>query len=88
MGQKSEPSNTSHRRLRRWFVMFTPVRYRYRRWSLKSQTVLRRRGQGTISELETGSGNDFRIGKYGQWDPFIHARDLGGLGILDPGLEG
>jgi hypothetical protein len=37
---------------------------------------------------EMGSGNDFRIGKYGQWDPFIHARDLGGLGILDPGLEG
>ena len=37
---------------------------------------------------ETGSGNDFRIWKYGQWDPFIHARDLGGLGIMDPGLGG
>ena len=37
---------------------------------------------------ETGSGNDFRIWKYGRWDPFIHARDLGGLGIMDPGLGG
>ena len=37
---------------------------------------------------ETGSGNDFRNWKYGQWDPFIHARDLGGLGIMDPGLGG
>ena len=35
---------------------------------------------------ETGSGNDFRIGKYGQWDPFIHTRGLGELRILDPGL--
>ena len=37
---------------------------------------------------ETGSGNDFRIWKSGRWDPFIHARDLGGLGIMDPGLGG
>ncbi|MEY4691192.1 MAG: hypothetical protein RIT19_1517 [Verrucomicrobiota bacterium] len=37
---------------------------------------------------ETGSGNDFRIGKYGRWDPCIHARELGGLGTMDPGLGG
>ena len=37
---------------------------------------------------ETGSGRDFRIWKYGRWDPFIQARDLGGLGMMDPGLGG
>gem|GEM_PF-5426433 len=36
---------------------------------------------------ETGSGNDFRIWKYDRWDPFIQARDLGGLGTMDPGLR-
>jgi hypothetical protein len=41
-----------------------------------------------VNYPKTGSGNDFRIWKYGQWDPFIHARDLGGLGIMDPGLGG
>ena len=49
---------------------------------LMNRSTAQRRGQ------ETGSGNDFRIWKYGQWDPFIHARDLGGLGIMDPGLGG
>ena len=42
----------------------------------------------TAFPKETGSGRDFRIWKYGRWDSFIQARDLGGLGILDPGLEG
>ena len=37
---------------------------------------------------EKGSRNDFRIWQYGQWDPFIHARDLGGLGGKDGAMTG
>ena len=37
---------------------------------------------------EQGSWNDFRIWKYGRWDPFIHARDLGGLGGKDGAMTG